>query len=867
MSGVAVLEQSHFRFRSDTSAVNSTPTWAANEDTNLTWDVDKAIRLRLQIRNTGTLTVTKNWELRYQKNGSGGYIGGLSAVSTVLRGCDGSSSTDETGVTVQRLTSPASGSFTITGSYNEDMVGASDSMTAGFFMEFEFVFYMRSGDVAAGDYFDLRLYNKTDGLALDTYTVTPRITASVPSRIAQSTNIGAGGSKTVDQSSVALTTTADALAGDLVVLVVGVDNNAAGGGDEGAVSSITDSAGGNTWLKLKEHSPNLSAQAGTVCSVWYSILANTISSGGSITANFTNASSRDASAILATKWTPSSGNTFQQEGTNNSSTNSASTTPGSLNFTTSNIECLRIRAWSFEGDTAGGEWTATIKSNSLNWQQGSTGAGTTGGTGSTNQRACMEYFWSTGTGDASNPGVGTIISGSDYASVYVAFKEVASGTSYNDTLSESATAAESVTGLLTGTASRTESATAAESSTADRTATEAITESATASDSIAGGKATSDTLSESATAADSLSGTATGAASATEAASASDSTAADATQAAAQSETASAADSLSASQTASATLAEAATAGESLSGGRTSSDTLSESASASESVTGGRDSSDTLSEAASASEAATGSLTGADALTESANASDQVSAGQVFNDPITEAANATDSISGGGTLTGACQESASPGDSCAGVLTASEALTETASASDSVVESGRVYNDTLTEAATATDSVEATATQAASLTESATASDHYADAQPEPEPQAEQSYGSYLHRGRIRDFEREEERRRREEEQRLSLLHEQEALRQAEEERARITELRRREAALKRQIAQARALLKTAEQTRAAYREAERLKALIAEQKRLAQQLAEADRAAVAAIAAENLRRAEEEAFFLLMAA
>ena len=424
MAGTPLLIQTHFRFRNDTGAADDAPNWAANEDTDLTWDVDKAVRLRLLIQNTGTGTITKIWELRYQKNGSGGYIGGAGIVSTQIRGCDAGSSTSPTVITTQRLTSPATGTFDDEGEYTETMASSSgSSIITLMYDEYEFALYIRSSDVVDGDFFDFRLYNKTDGTAIDSYLVTPRLTANVPSRIGQALNLGAGGSKAADQASLVLTTTEAAAAGDLVVVVIAVDNAGTGGGDEGAVSGITDS-GLNSWTKLRENSPVLAANAGTVCSVWYSILANAIADGGTITAAFTNSTNRDASGIIATRWTPSAGNTFETEASPfNASVASAATAPGSLDLTTSSIECLRIRAWSFEGDIAGGEWVATIKSNSLIWQQMTLGGGSTGGSGTTNQRCGCEFFWSTGTADASSPLTGTVVSGSDFASVYVAFKE------------------------------------------------------------------------------------------------------------------------------------------------------------------------------------------------------------------------------------------------------------------------------------------------------------------------------------------------------------------------------------------------------------------------------------------------------------
>jgi len=105
-------------------------------------------------------------------------------------------------------------------------------------------------------------------------------------------------SKTANQSSLALVTGATAAAGRLAWVTIAVDNATTTDGDGGAVSSITDTAGGNTWTKAIEFQNGQgSAQAGAVVSIWYSILVNQINRGGTITANFTSNTSRDAAAM------------------------------------------------------------------------------------------------------------------------------------------------------------------------------------------------------------------------------------------------------------------------------------------------------------------------------------------------------------------------------------------------------------------------------------------------------------------------------------------------------------------------------------------------------------------------------------------
>lgn len=233
---------------------------------------------------------------------------------------------------------------------------------------------------------------------------------------------GSGSSKTANQSSTALTTSATIEAGNLAVLMIAVDNNASTDGDEGAVSSVTDSAGGNTWSKALEFCfADTASQAGSTCSVWYCVLATQLSSGGTVTANYTNNTSRDAMGWQIWEFTKGASTTVAVEATNTQA--SDGTDPASLDAITANIECLRIRAVSVEGASDGQQ--SNITTNTTSWTN-IPRAGTTGGSATSNQTISGEFHISTGTGDASDPTYQ--IAGGDRASCYVAFKEVAAGT-------------------------------------------------------------------------------------------------------------------------------------------------------------------------------------------------------------------------------------------------------------------------------------------------------------------------------------------------------------------------------------------------------------------------------------------------------
>jgi hypothetical protein len=231
---------------------------------------------------------------------------------------------------------------------------------------------------------------------------------------------GAGGtvtSTTANQSTLVLTTATTAGAvGDFAVLRYAVDNNQTTDGDEVAVTGITDSAG-NQWSKGAEFTNGQGgAQSGTTCGVWSCNLSAALAIGSTITLTFSNNTSRDASAAALEYFTKASGTYGVREGTPGTLAADGAAA-GSLDVTTANIACLRIRAVASESSTA----TALTKTAAFTavLSQAVTASGAT----ATNQGIRGEYLISTGTGQASNPtaGAGSV----DHASVYVAFKEIA----------------------------------------------------------------------------------------------------------------------------------------------------------------------------------------------------------------------------------------------------------------------------------------------------------------------------------------------------------------------------------------------------------------------------------------------------------
>lgn len=235
-------------------------------------------------------------------------------------------------------------------------------------------------------------------------------------------SLGLANNTANDQSSTSVTLSAQADAGNLAVVAVAVDNNQTTDGDEGAVSSITDSAGGNTWSKGAEYTNGQgAAQAGTTISLWYSVIANSIPATGSITANFTNSTSRDASVIQAWEYSIAGGNSVAVEGTPGTQAVDGGDA-AALDVTTANIECLRVRAIAVETNTT------TAMTATTGWTRWSTSTSRVADKGSQTGSMLLdvEFIISTGTGSSSDPTLGTTVR--DNSSVYVAFKETTAPT-------------------------------------------------------------------------------------------------------------------------------------------------------------------------------------------------------------------------------------------------------------------------------------------------------------------------------------------------------------------------------------------------------------------------------------------------------
>lgn len=204
-------------------------------------------------------------------------------------------------------------------------------------------------------------------------------------------------------------------AGNLVIVVVAADNTSTGAdGDNGEVSSITDSAGGNTWLKAREFTnTNAAAAAGATVSIWYSILVNGLS-GGTITANF--ASARVAKAIEIDAYTLAAGSTVSIVGSD------AKAVDGATNFGSpavtglASAEHLWVIGVATEVDIV--NWGA---GNFPNNQNSQASIGTSGGGGASNMNSMLADGVATDTGLTPTS---TSTTSADKAVILVAFKEI-----------------------------------------------------------------------------------------------------------------------------------------------------------------------------------------------------------------------------------------------------------------------------------------------------------------------------------------------------------------------------------------------------------------------------------------------------------
>lgn len=164
-------QQVHFRFRNDDGS-ESAATWKAAADTNVTADVsggDVSLRVRFNIRETGTTSATFSARLYYSLNG--GAYAQINASGTPVVASASGNLTDDASTTQQI----SSGTF-VAGKVDDvnAQTGSTGTIAQNNDTEFEFMLTVSAASVANSDTIDLRVRRGT--VALTTYTVTARIT-------------------------------------------------------------------------------------------------------------------------------------------------------------------------------------------------------------------------------------------------------------------------------------------------------------------------------------------------------------------------------------------------------------------------------------------------------------------------------------------------------------------------------------------------------------------------------------------------------------------------------------------------------------------------------------------------------------------
>ena len=230
-------------------------------------------------------------------------------------------------------------------------------------------------------------------------------------------SLATGNHKTSASTWNAVTTTAQLDAGNLIVVVLGTDNDSSStsDGDNNRHSSV--SVGGLSLTKAAEFSNGQgSAAAGVTTSIWYGVAGSNIASGSTITV--TLAAAVTAKALAAWEFTIGT-SSVQVDGTGTRADDGVDT--GSITLSSlANVEHLFIRGSCGENPLT----TYTVSTNYTAFTH--TSSNTTGGATATNMYARGEHRILTGTSDSTDPTTAAS-GGVDHASIMVAFSEAPTG--------------------------------------------------------------------------------------------------------------------------------------------------------------------------------------------------------------------------------------------------------------------------------------------------------------------------------------------------------------------------------------------------------------------------------------------------------
>jgi len=201
--------------------------------------------------------------------------------------------------------------------------------------------------------------------------------------------------------------------GDVLIVGIASDNTSTTFADNSEVLSVTDPRG-NTYTKAREVNNAAAAGASCTISLWYSQITTAIQINDLFTVTWV--SSRTAKSFSVQKFTMAAGSTVSIQAGISSQVDGGA--PGSLDLTTPNAEFLWVRAFAHEAPNTDLPFTKTAAYSTLIYSDG-----TSGGGAASNMCIGGEADVFTGTTNPSNP----TIANADHASVLVAFKENAAG--------------------------------------------------------------------------------------------------------------------------------------------------------------------------------------------------------------------------------------------------------------------------------------------------------------------------------------------------------------------------------------------------------------------------------------------------------
>ncbi len=305
---------------------------------------------------------------------------------------------------------------------------------------------------------------------------------------------------------------------------------------------------------------------------------------------------------------------------------------------------------------------------------------------------------------------------------------LSSGSTYNESVSETATASDSSSTTATRAGALAEAGSATDTNAGTMVRAGSLTEAGSAADAPVGVVVVARSVTEAGSASDTITGLVTASRAVSEAASAADSRAAIMTRAGAVTEAASAADAESAALQAAAAVSEAASAGDTVTTGAAAYEvTISEAASAADAVSTIATRVASMSEALSAADAFTVTAVFGAAQSEAASASDATNwSGALYSTDIAETATLQDAVSSALQALAAIAEAGNATDAPTVIISAGVSVLEPASAADALSTALQI-TALLSEPASAADTVlvQPDGTIDVGIEEAATALDEY----------------------------------------------------------------------------------------------------------------------------------------------